>query len=224
MESPKIHFSSRCKNRTYLCGTANYPISCKPVLVRERKFAEIRVYLSPCYRISTKEMFISTGSYRYGESKYAFLLSVQTPHLPVCDGKVPRLRLASIGPRTEIWGKPGLFFAKILCLHQSNVDIKRKLQVWRVQKCIPPVSAKTALTCAGRETTQSHVIQYRAKNGNLRKSLSTFRHGTVFAPKQYFYQKEATGIEIPKMHSSSRCKNHTYLSGTANYPVSCKPV
>ena len=102
MEIRKVHSSSRCKNRTYLCGTANYPISCKPVLGRERKFAEIRVYLSPWYRISTKAMFISTRNYRYGESKNSFILSVQTPHLPVCDDKVPRLRLASIGRRTEI--------------------------------------------------------------------------------------------------------------------------
>ena len=109
-------------------------------------------------------------------------------------------------------------------LIQSNVYIKRKLHVWRIQKCIPLVSAKTALTCAGRQTTQSHVIKYRAENGNLRKSWSTFRHGTVFAPKQYFYQKEATGMESPKMSSSNQCKNRPYYCGTANYPVSCKPL
>ena len=174
------------------------------------------------------------------------------------------------------------------CFHKSIVYINRKLQVWRVQKCIPPVGAKTALTCAGRQTTSSHVNQYRAenrnllksrstfhhgtvfapkeclyqkeatdmespkciplvgaktaltragrlttpshvsqykaKNGNLRKSGSTFRYGKMFAPKQCLYQKEATGMESPKMHSSSRCKKRTYLCGTANYPLSCKPV
>ena len=50
---------------------------------------------------------------------------------------------------------------------------------------------------------QSHVSQYRAENGNLRNSGSTFRHGTVFAPKQSLYQKEASGMESPKMHSFS---------------------
>ena len=109
-------------------------------------------------------------------------------------------------------------------LHKRNVYIKRKLQIWRVQKRILLVGAKTALTSAGLQPTLSHVTQYRAENGNLQKSGSTFRHDTVFAPKQCLYQKEATGMESPKMHSSSRFKNRTYLCGTSNYPVSCNPV
>ena len=116
------------------------------------------------------------------------------------------------------------FFTMVPCLYQSNVYIKRKIQVWRVQKCIRLVGAKTALTCGGRQTTPSHVSQYRAEDGNLRKSGSTFRHGTVFPPKQCLYQKEAAGMESSKMHSSTRCKNRTCLCGTANYPVSCKSV
>ena len=27
MESPEMHFPSRCKNRTYLCGPSKYPVS-----------------------------------------------------------------------------------------------------------------------------------------------------------------------------------------------------
>ena len=102
--------------------------------------------------------------------------------------------------------------------------MKRKVQVWRVQKCIPLLGAKTALPCAKRQTTPSHVSQYRVENGNLQKSGSTIRHGTVFAKKQCLYQKEAKGMESPKMHSSSRWKNHTYLRGTTNHLVSCKAV
>ena len=173
-------------------------------------------------------------------------------------------------------------------LHQSNVYIKTKLQVWRVQKCIFLVDAKTALTCAGLQTTPSHVrnhrsdngnlqksgstfhhgavfaptqciyqmeatgmenpkmrsssrgkttltcaglqtttshvSQYRAENENLRKSGSTFCHNTVFTPKQCLYQNEATGMESPKTHFSSQCKNRTYMCRTANYPISCKQV
>ena len=142
-------------------------------------------------------MFLSKGSYRYGKSKNAFLLSVQKPHLPVWDGKLPRLMLANIRPSTEICGNPCLPFAMVKCFHQSNVCIKRKLKVWRVQNCIPFVSAKTVLTCAGQQTTPFHEPQYRAKNGNLRKSGSTFRHVTVFAPKQCLYQKEPLGMESP---------------------------
>ena len=96
--------------------------------------------------------------------------------------------------------------------------MKRKLQEWRVKKCIPLVGVKTGLTCTRRQTTPSHVSQYRAENGNLRKSGCTFRHGTVFTLKECLYPKEATEMENPKMHSSSRYKNRTYLYGMGNYP------
>ena len=111
-----------------------------------------------------------------------------------------------------------------LLLQQSNVYIKSKLWVWRVQKCISIVGAKTLLTCARLQTTWSHVSQYRADNGNLRKSGCTFYHGTVLAPKQCLYQKKTTCMESPKMCSCSRCKNLTYLCGTTNDPVSNKPI
>ena len=65
---------------------------------------------------------------------------------------------------------------------------------------------KAVLTCAGLQTTPSQVSQYGAENGNLQKSGSIFRHGTVFALKECIHQKEATGIEGPKMSSSHCCK------------------
>ena len=110
------------------------------------------------------------------------------------------------------------------CFHQSNAYVKRKLEVWRVQKCILLISTKTALACARLQTTPSHVSQYRPENGILRESGSTFRHCTVFAPKQCLYQKEATGMDSPKIHSSNRCKKRTNLCRPVNFPVSCKPV
>ena len=112
----------------------------------------------------------------------------------------------------------------VLCLHQSNAYIKKKLRVWRDQKWIPFISAKTSRTCAGLETTPPQVSQYKAENGNLRKSGSTFRHDTVFTLLQCLYQKEATGMDSQTIRSSSWCKNQSYLCGTANSPVSCKPV
>ena len=39
----------------------------------------------------------------------------------------------------------------------------------------------------------------------------TYGHCTVFAPRKYLYQKEATGMERPEMCSVSRCNNPTYL-------------
>ena len=101
---------------------------------------------------------------------------------------------------------PGLPFGMVPSLHQSNIYVRKKLRVWKGQKCIPLVSAKTLLTWAGQQTTTSQVSHYKAENGNLQKSGYTFCHGTVFAPKQYLYRKEATGMESPKMYSSHWCK------------------
>ena len=101
----------------------------------------------------------------------------------------------------------------VLCLHQSNTYIERKLRVWRDQKCIPLLGAKTPVTCAGRQTTTSQRSQYRCGNGNLRKLEWTYRHGTMFAPRQHLYQKEDKGMERPEMYSPNRCKNRFYLCG-----------
>ena len=130
----------------------------------------------------------------------------------------------STGPRTIYWGNPGLPFAMVQCLHQSNDYIKRKLKQWKAQKCIPLVDAISALTCTGPQTTPTHVRQYRDENGILGKSRATFRHGAVFAPKQRLYQKEARAMENPKMYSSHLCNKRPYLCGSANYPDSCKAV
>ena len=103
--------------------------------------------------------------------------------------------------------------AMVPCLHQGNIYTKKKLRVWRDQKCIPLVGAITPLTCAGRHNTPSRRRQYKAQNGKFGKLGWTYVHGTVFAQRKYSYQKEATGMERPEMYSVRRCNNHTYLCG-----------
>ena len=48
-----------------------------------------------------------------------------------------------------------------------------------------------------------------AQNGKLPKLGRTYRHGTVFSPRKYLNQKEATGMERLEMYSTSRCNNCT---------------
>ena len=123
--------------------------------------------------------------------------------------KIPRLEGGSIGPRTESlvnWDGP---MAMVPCLNQGNIYTKRKLWVWRDQKCIPLVCAIIPLTCAGRHSTPSRGRQYRAQKGKFGKLGRTNGHGTVFALRKYLYQKEATGMERPEMYSVSRCNNPT---------------
>ena len=105
-------------------------------------------------------------------------------------------------------------------LHQGNIYTKRKLRVWRDQEFIPLVGAKTILTCAGRQNTPSRLMRYRAKTGKLRELGRTYGHGTVFAPRKFLYQNEATGMESPEMYSASWCNNPNYLCGPSKYPVS----
>ena len=147
------------------------------------------------------------------------LVGAKTPL--ICTG---RLTTPSQGRRyraeTETCAYWGRYIALVPCLHQGNIYIKRELRIWRDQKCIPLVGAKTTLTCAGRQTTLSEGRRYRAENGNLWKLGRIYRFGTVFAPRQYLYQKTAMGMERSEMYSFSRCKNRCYLGGTSNYPVS----
>ena len=105
-------------------------------------------------------------------------------------------------------------------LQQRNIYIKRKLRVWRDRKCISLVGAKTPLTCTGRQRTLSQGMRYRAEKGILRKIRWTYRHGTVFVPRQYLYLKEATGMERTEMYFPSWCKNPTHQCGPSNHPVS----
>ena len=133
--------------------------------------------------------------------------------------KIPRLEGGSIGPSTESCIKYNGPISMVPCLHQGNIYIKRKLQVWRDQKCIPLVGAITPINCAGRHNTPSRGRQYRVQNGKFCKLGRTYGHGTVFAPRKYLYQKEATGMERPEIYSVSRCNNPTYLCGQSKYPV-----
>ena len=138
--------------------------------------------------------------------------------------KIHRLEGSGIGPRTESclnWDGP---IAIVPCLHQANINTKRKLRAWRDQKCIPLVGLITPLTCAGRQNTPSRGRPYRAQNGRLPKLGQTYRHCIVFAPRNYLFQKEATGMERPEMYSASRCNNPTYLCGLSKYPVSMEAV
>ena len=59
---------------------------------------------------------------------------------------------------------------------------------------------------------------------NFPKVGASFRRGTVFAPIQSTYEKEATGMENPKMQSLFWCRKPTSQYGPVNHPVSCSAV
>ena len=283
MESQKMYCPSRCRYRTYHCVAANYPVSERVVQGQEWRYAKLRPSQSPRYRVCTKAMIISKGSYGHGDSKNIVPKSVQIPYLPLRGCKLPRFMEGSIGPRMEICETSALSIpmvprllksncyikgsnghgefknvlpqsVKIPCLllrgskvprfmggsieprmeicessalpipmlprlHQSNGYINRKLRAWRVQKCIPLVGADTLLTTAWPQTTPFHGVQYREQNGNIRNFDPTNPNGTAFAPKQWLYQKEATGMESSQMYRPSRLRYRTHHCVEEKYPV-----
>ena len=138
--------------------------------------------------------------------------------------KLTHLKGVRIRPRTQTCVNLGGPNAMVPCLHKSKLYIKRKITVCRDQKCICLVGAKIPLSCVGHQTVPTHGRQYRVEKGNVRKLGWTYRHGTVFAPRQYLYQKEATGMDTPEIYSPSRCKNRSSLCRPLNYPVSRESV
>ena len=71
--------------------------------------------------------------------------------------------------------------------------MKRKLRVWRAQKCNAIVSAETVLNSVGPQITPFYGGQYKmANNGNMQNFGPTNLHGTAFAPKQWLHLEEAT--------------------------------
>ena len=126
----------------------------------------------------------------------------------------------NIGSRKEICEFSGLQITMVPRLHRSNGYMKRKLQAWRVQKCIALLGADIVLISAGPQITSCHGGLYRVQKGNMRIFGPTNPHGTVFVPKQWLYEEEATGMESSKMYCSDRFRYRTYQCGVAIYPVS----
>ena len=69
MESSKLYRPSRCRYHTYHCIEAKYPVSWGVVDGPEWKYAKLRLYQSPWYRVCTKAMVTSKGTYGHGEFK-----------------------------------------------------------------------------------------------------------------------------------------------------------
>ena len=107
---------------------------------------------------TTNAMFISKASYGYGYPKNLLLQSMEKPHLHVQVCKLPRFMGGSVGPRMEICETSGLPIPMLPRFHQSNVYIKRKLRLWRAQKCIALVDEETVFTSAGPQTTSYCIV------------------------------------------------------------------
>ena len=91
--------------------------------------------------------------------------------------------------------------------------------MWGAYKCNRFLGAVNPLAVTGLQSTRFDASPYMAAIGNLGKFGATFRLGTVFAPRQCLYQKEATGVGSLKMESLSRCSKPTGGYGPAIYSL-----
>ena len=69
MDSSKLYCPRLCRYRTYQCGATNYPVSWGAVQGPPRKYAKLRAYQYPWYRVCTNAMVISKGSHGHGDFK-----------------------------------------------------------------------------------------------------------------------------------------------------------
>ena len=221
MERQEIYSPHRCKNLT-CAGCQTTPSQGVGIGLRTETYVKWSGpnAMVPC--LHQENIYIKRKLRVWRDQKCTSLVGAKTS--PVRAVKLHRHKGVGIGPRTETCVKWGGHTAMVPCLHLGNVHIKRKVRVWRDQKCIPLVGANIPCSCVGHQTIPTQGSRYRADIGNLRKLGWTYRHGTVFAPRQYLYQKEAKGMERQEMYSLSRCKNLTYLCGSSNYPVSRESV
>ena len=112
--------------------------------------------------------------------------------------------------------RQGTVFAQRQYLYEKEATSMERPEMYFLGRCKNP----TYLCGPGCQSTPSQWRRYRAENGNLRKLGWTCRHGAVFAPRQYLYEKEATGMERLEMYFPSRWKNPTYMWEPPNHPVS----
>ena len=117
-----------------------YQVSCIAVYGRQWKFGKIRGYQYPWCRVCTNPMFISKGSYGYGEAKNAFALSVQITHWALRTSNlhhVSCIAYSAANGNLENFGATnthGTVFALSRCLHQkesTGMEILKMLSLCR---------------------------------------------------------------------------------------------
>ena len=127
MQSTKILFLGWYKKGTNLYVASNYPHSCIAIWGRQCNLPKFRGFLSPWFRVYTKAISISKGSFRDAEFKNIILGLVQKAYKPLQDFKLPAFMHRHIGLTMKTSEILGLPIGMVPCLHRSNIYIRRKL-------------------------------------------------------------------------------------------------
>ena len=133
----------RCKKPTYLCGCTKHLVSCKASQGRERKFGEIRAYLSPWYSVCTKAMFISKEA-RVMESPKMYSLSRCKKPTYLCgyanylfSCKAAQAENGNLGKSGPTF-RHGTGFAPKQCLYQKEARAMEIPKMYSLSRCKKP--------------------------------------------------------------------------------------
>ena len=133
-------------------------------------------------------MFISKGSYGYGNVKNAFALSVQITHWALRTSNlyhVSWIAYSAANGNLEKFGATnthGTVFALSPCLYQKEATGMERLKMHSLCRF------KERTGCyESPKSTRLHELPYKAANGNLGKFGATNTHGTVFALSRCLY-------------------------------------
>ena len=112
----------------------------------------------------------------------------------------------------------GAEFAPRQCLYQKEARAMENPKMYSSGRC-----KKRTYLCRSPNCTVSCKAVYDRKRKfvGIRGYLSPW---CSVCTKAMFIPEEAWAMKNPKMYYYSRCKTHTYLCWSANYPVSCKAV
>ena len=143
-------------------------------------------------------MFVSKGSYGCGEPKNVIALSVQQTHWPLRTCKLHGFMHRRIYPTMEIWenlGYPSPWYrvcTKAMFVSKGSYGCGEPKNV---------IALSVQQTHWPLRTCKLHGFMHRRiyPTMEISKIRATYRHGTVFAPRQCLYQKEATGVGSLKM-------------------------
>ena len=185
------------------------------------KISELPIDMVPC--LDQCNVYIVRKLRVWRAQKCNFLVSAKTGPIGTCQQTNP-CHLAPYRTSNENFRNYGATFCHGTVFAPMQTLYCKKATGVESQKMQFIVSAKTAPTGTGQQTTPCIATAYWASNKNFQKFGATYQHGTVFAPMQCLYCKEATGVEIQKMQFPSQSKNRTDQYGSTHYSVSCCAV
>ena len=159
-----------------ICETSGLPISMVPRLHQSNGYIKRRLRawrVQKCVALGSADTVITTAG-------------PQTTPFDAGEYRTQIGNMRNFGPTNP----HGITFAPKKWLYQKEATGLESSKMY-----FPSRSRYDTYQCVTANYPVSWVAIYRARNGNMRNFGPTNPHGTAFAPKQWLYQNQATGME-----------------------------